>query len=385
MPRIPFNRPQLVGSEHAYIDQALVSGQLSGNGQFCQRCAEWLKQRLGARRVLMVPSCTAGLEMAALLAELGPGDEVIVPSFTFVSVANAFALQGALPVFVDVRPDTLNLSADAVADAITDRTKAIVVVHYGGVAADMESIMELAERHGLMVIEDAAHALPASYRGRPLGSLGHLATFSFHETKNVHCGEGGALAINLDSLVERAEIIQEKGTDRTRFFRGEVDKYTWRDIGSSYLLSDLSAAFLWAQLERTDEITSRRRAIWHRYHEAFEPLENAGLIRRPIVPDGRVHSAHVYYVLVPEPDERDALIAGLAERGVQAVFHYVPLHDSPAGRRLGRPSGALPVSTDVAARLVRLPLWIGLRHEDVDTVIEATRACVASLITPAHA
>lgn len=385
MPRIPFNRPQLVGSEHAYIDQALASGQLSGNGEFCQRCAEWLEHRLGARRVLMMPSCTGALEMSALLVGLGPGDEVIVPSFTFVSVANAFALRGAVPVFVDVRPDTLNLSADAVADAITDRTRAIVVVHYGGVAAEMGAIMELAERHGLMLIEDAAHALPATYRGRPLGSLGHLATFSFHETKNVHCGEGGALAINLASLVERAEILQEKGTDRTRFFRGEVDKYTWRDVGSSYLLSELSAAFLWAQLERTDEITSRRRAIWQRYHEAFEPLENAGLIRRPIVPDGRVHSAHVYYLLVPHPDVRDRLIAGLAERGVQTVFHYVPLHDSPAGRQLGRPSGQLPVSTDVAARLVRLPLWIGLRPEDVDTVIEATRECVESLISPAHA
>jgi dTDP-4-amino-4,6-dideoxygalactose transaminase len=385
VPRIPFNRPQLVGGEHAYIDQALASGQLSGNGEFCQRCAEWLKQRIGARRVLMMPSCTGALEMAALLAELGSGDEVIVPSFTFVSVANAFALRGAVPVFVDVRPDTLNLSADAVADAITDRTRAIVVVHYGGVAAEMESIMALAERHGLMVIEDAAHALPATYKGRPLGSLGHLATFSFHETKNVHCGEGGALAINVDSLVERAEILQEKGTDRTRFFRGEVDKYTWRDVGSSYLLSELSAAYLWAQLERTDEITSRRRSIWHRYHEAFEPLEDAGLIRRPIVPDGHVHSAHVYYVLVPDPEVRDPFIAGLAERGVQAVFHYVPLHDSPAGRRLGRSSGTLPVSSDVAARLVRLPLWIGLRPEDVETVIEATRACAESLISPAHA
>jgi dTDP-4-amino-4,6-dideoxygalactose transaminase len=368
---IPFNRPQLVGNEHAYIDEALASGKLSGNGEFAARCANWLEERLGAPKALITPSCTAALELAATIIDLDPGDEVIIPSFTFVSTANAFALRGAVPVFVDVRPDTLNIDPDRIEEAITDRTRAIVVVHYGGVACDMRSITRLARRHNLVVIEDAAHALPASYRRRPLGSIGQLATFSFHETKNVHCGEGGALVINDSALIDAAEIAQEKGTNRARFFRGQVDKYTWVGLGSSHLLSEVAAAFLWAQLERTDEITEIRKSIWASYHDAFEQLESEEVFRRPVVPDGCSHSGHLYYLLMPSGEARDDLIAALKDEGVHAVFHYVPLHDSPAGRRLGRASGELPVTSDVSERLLRLPLWAGLRDEDVATVIDA--------------
>lgn len=382
MTRIPFNRPQLVGSEHAYVDQALISGKLSGNGEFGQRCARALESRLGSPRVLMTPSCTAALEMAALLLDLQPGDEVIVPSFTFVSTANAFALRGAVPVFVDVSTETLNIDPAAAAAAVTERTRAIVVVHYGGVACDMDAILELAERHDLAVVEDAAHALPASLGERPLGSIGHLATFSFHETKNVQCGEGGALAINDDSYVARAEVLQDKGTDRARFFRGEVDKYTWRDLGSSYLLSEVTAAFLWAQLERVDEITAARLAIWQRYHEALAPLEEAGLLRRPIVPEGCVHSGHLYYLLLPRAEMRDPLIEALGERDVHAVFHYVPLHASPAGIRFGRASGSLETTTDVSARLLRLPLWVGLEPE-VETVLSAVQSSIEQIAVQA--
>ncbi len=369
---IPFNRPRLAGSEHLYVDQALSSGKLSGNGEFGQRCAKALEQRLGAPRALMTPSCTAALEMTALLLDLEPGDEVILPSFTFVSTANAFALRGAIPVFVDIDPETLNIDPGAVAEALTNRTRAIVVVHYGGVACDMEAILSIADEHNLAVVEDAAHALPAEFNGRPLGSIGHLSTFSFHETKNVQCGEGGALVVNDERYVARAEILQDKGTDRAQFFRGEVDKYTWRDLGSSYLMSEVAAAFLWAQLERLDEITADRRSTWERYHDGLAELEGEGLLSRPIVPDGCVHSGHLYYVLLPEAKMRDPLIAALAEDGVHAVFHYVPLHTSPAGSRFGRPSGSLDVTADVSERLVRLPLWAGLGG-DADRVLGAMR------------
>jgi len=372
---IPFNRPRLAGDEHLYVDQALSSGKLSGNGEFGQRCARALEQRLEAPRALMTPSCTAALEMTALLLDLQPGEEVILPSFTFVSTANAFALRGAVPVFVDVEPETLNIDPGAIAQAVTDQTRAIVVVHYGGVACDMNAILAIAEEHELAVIEDAAHALPAELNGRPLGSIGHLSTFSFHETKNVQCGEGGALVVNDERYVERAEILQEKGTDRARFFRGEVDKYTWRDLGSSYLMSEVAAAFLWAQLERLDEITADRRSTWERYHEALEPLEEEGVLQRPVVPDGCVHSGHLYYVLVPDAEVRDPLIKALAENGVHAVFHYVPLHASPAGSRFGRSHGDLDVTVDASQRLVRLPLWVGLRPE-ADTVLSAVQRVI---------
>ncbi len=376
---IPFNRPRLLGDEHAYIDQALASGRLSGNGRFAQRCARRLEDRLGALRALITPSCTAALEMAAMLCDLRPGDEVIMPSFTFVSTANAFALRGAIPVFVDIQPETLNIDPDLIEAAVTDLTRAIVVVHYGGVGCEMDRIMAIAEGHGLMVVEDAAHSLPGTWRDQQLGSIGHLATFSFHETKNVHCGEGGALIVNDESLIERAEIVQEKGTDRARFFRGEVDKYTWRDKGSSYLLSEVAAAFLCAQLEHLDEVTTERLDIWSTYHDAFAGLDSEELVRRPLVPGHCTHSGHLYYLLLPEPHLREWFIEGLRTRGVQAVFHYVPLHSSPAGRRLGRTAGGLSVTEDASARLVRLPMWTGLGTRRTVHVIDAVHDALASL------
>ena len=379
MEAIPFNRPRLLGQEHTYIDRALASGKLSGNGRFAELCARRLESDLAAPRALITPSCTAALEMSAILCDLRPGDEVIMPSFTFVSTANAFALRGAVPVFVDVQETTLNIDPDLIEAAVTDRTRAIVIVHYGGVACDMDRIMAIAGDHGLMVIEDAAHSLPGTWRDQRLGSIGHMATFSFHETKNVHCGEGGALIINDRDLVERAEIVQEKGTDRAQFFRGDVDKYTWRDVGSSYLLSEVAAAFLWAQLEYLDEVTAERRSIWERYHDAFAQLESDGLARRPVVPDECAHSGHLYYLLLPDAELRDGFISDLRTRGVHAVFHYVPLHTSPAGRKLGRTAGQLPITEDASARLVRLPMWSGLGTERTDHIIEAVHDALAEI------
>lgn len=375
VPEIPFNRPSLVGNEHRYIDQALASGKLSGNGTFAGRCADWLEQRMGSK-ALITPSCTAALEMSGILASLDPGDEVIVPDFAFVSTANAFVLRGAVPVFVDVDPHTLNIDPDAIEDALTERTRAIVVIHYAGIACDMERIGQIAARNNLLVIEDAAHSIEAFYHGQPLGSIGDIATFSFHETKNVQCGEGGALLVNDARLVERAEIVQEKGTDRSRFFRGEVDKYTWRDTGSSYLLSEVASAFLWAQLEHAEHITEERRGIWSRYFEGLGALEQEGLLRRPIVPSGCEHSGHLFYLLLPTETLRDATLRALAEHGVHAVFHYLPLHDSPGGRRYGRLGGAVPTSTDVSSRLLRLPLWAGFGEQRTEAVIDAVHASV---------
>lgn len=376
MPAIPFNRPLLVGNEHAYIDEALASGKLSGNGKFARTCAEWLERRVGSPRALITPSCTAALEMCAILADLDPGDEVIVPDFAFVSTANAFVLRGAVPVFVDIDPRTLNIDPDAIEGAITERTRAIVVIHYGGVACDMDRVQAIARRRELIVVEDAAHSIEASYRGRPLGSIGHLSTFSFHETKNVQCGEGGALLINDPRLVSRAEVIQDKGTDRNRFFRGEVDKYTWQDLGSSYLLSEVASAFLWAQLEHAERITAERRTIWSRYFEALEPLEQEGLLRLPIVPPGCHHSGHLFYLLLPTETRRDHTLRALSERGVHAVFHYLPLHDSPGGQRYGRLGVPVPVSDDISSRLLRLPLWAGLGEDRTEAVIDAVHASV---------
>jgi dTDP-4-amino-4,6-dideoxygalactose transaminase len=368
---IPFNQPQLVGAEHAYIDEALASGKLSGNGKFARRCGGWLEDRLGAHRALITPSCTAALEMTGVLAELRPGDEVIVPDFAFVSTANAFALLGATPVFVDVDPDTLNITPEAIEQAITDRTRVVVVIHYGGIACDMERIQQICARHGLLLVEDAAHSIEAAYRGRPLGSIGDLATFSFHETKNVQCGEGGALIVNNPKLVGRAEIIQEKGTDRGRFFRGEIDKYTWQDVGSSYLLSEVAAAFLWAQFEHAPKITVERHAIWDRYYDAFASLEAEGLIRRPIVPPDCEHSGHLFYMLLSTAEHRDLALRELVKRGVHAVFHYLPLHASPAGERIGALRQPVPVTDDISTRLLRLPLWVGMTVQQVDFVIES--------------
>jgi dTDP-4-amino-4,6-dideoxygalactose transaminase len=379
---VPFNRPRLIGTEHRYVDEAIATGKISGNGMFAQRCAAWLRSRVGAPAAFLTPSCTAALEMAAILAGVGPGDEVIVPTFTFVSTANAFAVRGATPVFVDADPRTLNLDVGAVERAISARTRAIVVMHYGGVGCEMDAVTALAARHRLLVIEDAAHALPAARDGRPLGSIGQLATFSFHETKNIQCGEGGALVVNDPALVARAEIVQEKGTNRSSFFRGEADRYTWLDLGSSYLLSEVSAAFLWAQMEQADATTAERRRIWSLYHDAFADAEQAGRVRRPGVPPGCEHSGHLYYLLLDDERERDALIAALARAGVHAVFHYVPLGSSPGGRRFGlEPEPAL-VAESLSRRLVRLPLWVGMEAADVTRVIDAVHDALAARVMP---
>lgn len=375
---IPFNRPYMTGGELANIAQAHADGHLSGDGAFTRRCHAWLERQTGAARALLTHSCTAALEMSALLADVGPGDEVILPSYTFVSTANAFALRGATPVFVDVREDTLNLDERLVEAAVTPRTRAICVVHYAGVACEMDAILDIAARHGLLVVEDAAQALMSRYRGRPLGSLGALGTFSFHETKNVMCGEGGALVVNDPALVARAEVIREKGTNRSRFFRGEVDRYTWCDLGSSYLPGEVTAAFLSAQLDRARELTDGRLALWRRYHDWAAEHERAGRVRRPVVPAHCEHNAHMYYLLAPDLDARSRVLESLRADGVLSVFHYVPLHSSPAGRRMGRAHGALAVTDDIAARLFRLPMWLGL-DAHMDQVLEAADRALRAL------
>jgi dTDP-4-amino-4,6-dideoxygalactose transaminase len=357
---IPFNKPYMTGKELWYIAQAHANGHLAGDGEFTRKCSAWLVQRTGARLALLTHSCTAALEMAAMLAAVGPGDEVIMPSFTFASTANAFVLRGATPVFVDIRPDTLNLDETKIEAAITPRTRAIVPVHYAGVACEMDEIMDIATRHKLLVIEDAAQGIASTYKGRALGTIGHLGTLSFHETKNLISGEGGALLVNDPRFVQRAEIIREKGTNRSQFLRGQVDKYTWVDFGSSYLPSELIAAFLWAQMEEADAITHRRFGIWSTYHQWFAESEAQGTLRRPVVPSHCTHNAHMYYVLLPTLEKRTAFIAGLKEQGTYAVFHYVPLHSAPMGLRLGRTHGELPHTLDASERLVRLPLWLGI-------------------------
>ena len=369
---IPFNKPFLTGRELDYIREAHENHHLSGDGPFTKRCQEWLERATGCRKALLTHSCTGALEMAAILAGIQPGDEVIMPSFTFVSTANAFVLRGGVPVFVDIREDTLNIDERLIEAAITPRTRAIVLVHYAGVACAMEPIRDLARRRGPMLIEDAAQALGASYGGKPLGSFGELAAISFHETKNLISGEGGALLVNSDALAERAEIVREKGTNRSKFFRGQVDKYSWVDIGSSFLPSDIIAAFLWAQLEAAEVILARRQALWQRYHDAFAELERAGLARRPIVPPEATPNGHGYYLLLADLGSRQQFIAALQRDGVNAVFHYVPLHSSPAGRKFGRASGPMSVTDSVADRLVRLPSWIGLEAQQ-DYVIERCR------------
>ncbi len=373
---IPFNRPYATGNEFAYIQQAIEAGQLSGNGAFTDRCCTWLEERTGSAHALLTGSCTAALELAALLAGIGPGDEVLMPSFTFVSTASAIAMRGATPVFVDVRPDTLNLDDQALASALTSRTKAIVPVHYAGVGCDMAAIGAFAAEHGLTVIEDAAQGIMASFRGRALGGIGDLGCLSFHETKNVICGEGGALLVNAPELVEQADILQEKGTNRAQFAQGLVDKYTWVELGSSFLTSEINAAFLWAQLERAEAITARRLAIWEHYHRAFAEPEALGLLHRPYVPGDCDHNAHMYYLLMRDRAERDRVIAKLRNRGISAVFHYVPLHSSPAGRRYGRAHGSLDFTTHVADCLVRLPLWVGMDGADVDRVITGVQEAI---------
>lgn len=370
---IPFNRPYMTGKELYYIAEAHFNGVLAGDGPFTRRCHAWLNERTGCSKALLTHSCTAALEMAALLLNIQPGDEIIMPSYTFVSTANAFVLRGGVPVFVDIRDDTLNLDERLIEPAITPRTKAIVPVHYAGVACEMDTIMSIARQHDLKVVEDAAQGVMASYKGRALGSIGDLGAYSFHETKNVTSGEGGALLVNDQNLAQRAEIIREKGTDRSRFFRGEVDKYTWQEVGSSFLPGELSAAFLWAQLEEADRITKERLVSWQRYHELMEPLEQQGLLRRPIVPADCQHNAHMYYVLLPPEIDRQKVLSGLKKNDIFSVFHYIPLHSAPAGQRYGRAHGELGNTVRQSERLVRLPLWIGLSFEQQARIVEILR------------
>ena len=359
---IPFNKPYMTGKELFYISQAHHNGHLSGDGPFTRKCHGWLEERIGCAKALLTHSCTAALEMAAMLADIQPGDEVIMPSFTFVSTANAFVLRGGVPVFVDIRSDTLNIDERKIEEAITGKTKAIVPVHYAGVGCDMDVIMDIADRHKIIVIEDAAHGIMGAYKGRPLGSIGHMAALSFHETKNIISGEGGALLINDPPYVERAEIIREKGTNRSKFFRGEVDKYTWVDLGSSFLPSEMTAAFLWAQMEDAEEIMKRRLGLWDRYHTLVRRFEEAGKVRRPVIPEVCAHNAHMYYLLMGSLEHRTEIISRLKAADIHAVFHYLPLHASPAGRRLGRSHGELKLTEEVSQRVVRLPFWIGLEE-----------------------
>ena len=380
---IPFNRPHLTGDELRYIEQAHRSGHLSGDGFFTKQCHAKLEEMIGCRKAMLTHSCTAALEMAAILLDIQPGDEVIVPSFTFVSTANAFALRGGIPVFVDIRADTLNIDERLIEEAITPRTKAICVVHYAGVGCEMDAIMDIAERHGLRVVEDAAQGINAHYKGRPLGSIGHLAALSFHETKNIICGEGGALLINDAQFVERAEIIREKGTNRSRFFRGQVDKYRWVDLGSSFLPGEVNAAFLLAQLEHADAITRRRERIWRSYQAWFQSIADSRL-KLPTVPNHCAHNGHIFQLLLPHRSDGAKFIAAMRNKDVQTVFHYAPLHSSPGGQRYGRAHGDLAVTDAVSERLVRLPLWLGVEDHlpEIFRAIEAALPSSARTLTP---
>ena len=372
---IPFNRPPLVGTEASFIEEALASGKLSGDGLFGKRCQRWFEESLPCAKAFFTPSCTHALEMAAILIGIEPGDEVIMPSYTFVSTANAFVLRGATIVFVDVRSDTLNLDEAKIESAITDKTKAIVPVHYAGVGCEMDVICKIAEKHGLFVVEDAAQGMMSTFKGRSLSTLGHLAALSFHETKNYTSGgEGGLLVVNDARFSERAEIIREKGTNRSQFFRGAVDKYTWVDVGSSYLPSELQAAFLWAQLENADLINSERLKLWRTYHRGLESLEISERLVRPEIPAECQHNAHMYHIRVRNLDERTRLIEHLKQDGIQAAFHYVPLHTSPAGRAFGRFNGEDEITTKESEKLLRLPLWYGMSEEEVDQVVDSVKA-----------
>lgn len=376
---VPFNRPFLTGNEFSFIKQTQNGSRFAGDGAFTKRCHLWLEEQTGSAKALLTHSCTAALEMAALLLDIQPGDEIIMPSFTFVSTANAFVLRGGVPVFVDIREDTLNIDETLIEPAITSKTKVIVPVHYAGVACEMDSILQLAAQHQLHVVEDAAQGLLSRYKDRPLGSIGDLGTYSFHETKNLISGEGGAILVNDPSLAIRAEIIREKGTDRSRFFRGEVDKYTWQEVGSSFLPSEVIAAFLWAQLEQANSITERRITAWDYYHSQLEELEAKGILRRPIIPEGCQHNAHMYYVLLARDIDRQSVLARLKANGIYSVFHYVPLHNSPAGLRYGRQHGELTMTNTQSERILRLPMWTGLTKSEQDRVI-AQLSCVLTEI-----
>nr|WHW29464.1 putative dTDP-4-amino-4,6-dideoxygalactose transaminase [uncultured bacterium] len=377
--KIPFNRPYMTGKELYYIAEAKFGNMLAGDGTFTKHCHGWIEEQTGCAKALLTHSCTAALEMAALLLDIQPGDEVIMPSYTFVSTANAFVLRGGVPVFVDIREDTLNLDERLIESAITARTKAIVPVHYAGVACEMDAIMATAKTYNLKVVEDAAQGVMSGYKGRALGSIGDLGAYSFHETKNVISGEGGALLVNESSLALRAEVIREKGTDRSRFFRSEVDKYTWQEVGSSFLPGELIAAFLWAQLQEAQSITAKRLTSWNHYHEALAKLEALGVLRRPVIPEDCQHNAHMYYVLLAPDIDRQAVLRELSQNEINSVFHYVPLHSSPAGQRFGRAHGSLNVTERQSERLIRLPLWVGLTEQQQDRVVNvlAKAACNA--------
>lgn len=366
---IVFNKPPVTGNEEQYVLEAINSSKISGDGAFGLRCQKWFEQHLGCSKTLLTPSCTAALEIAALLADIQPGDEVIMPSYTFVSTANAFVLRGAKIVFVDIRQDTNNIDESKIEAAITNKTKAIVPVHYAGVACEMDAIMSIAEKYNLMVIEDAAQGMMSTYKGKPLGTIGHIGTYSFHETKNYTSGgEGGLLIINDESLVFKSEVMREKGTNRSQFFRGQVDKYTWVSVGSSYLPSELQGAFLWGQLEEADSINQKRLALWKLYYELLSPFQASGHLSLPVVPDSCQHNAHMFYIKLKDVDERTAFIEYLKKNDVMAVFHYVPLHSSPAGKEFGFFAGTDEFTTQESERLVRLPLYYSLGDEDVEKV-----------------
>ncbi|WP_457598095.1 dTDP-4-amino-4,6-dideoxygalactose transaminase [Hydrogenimonas sp.] len=369
---IPFNKPPVTGNEEKYLLQALKNRKLCGDGPFTQKCQRWFEEHLGCHRALLTPSCTHALEMAAILIDIQPGDEVIMPSYTFVSTANAFVLRGAKIVFVDIRPDTMNMDETLIEAAITSRTKAIVPVHYAGVGCEMDTIMDIAKRHDLFVVEDAAQGMMATYKNKPLGTIGHLGAFSFHETKNYTSGgEGGLLIVNDDRFAERAEIIREKGTNRSQFFRGMVDKYSWVDIGSSYLPGELQAAYLWGQLERADEINEQRLALWDNYYDNLRYLEDEHYINLPYIPKICRHNAHMFYIKVKNLSIRTRLIEHLKQEAVQAVFHYVPLHTSPAGKKFGRFAGVDRFTTNESERLIRLPLFYSLQQSELSGVIRS--------------
>lgn len=375
---IPFNKPPYTGNEDQHVLAAMRSEKISGDGPYSKLCQTWFEQRLGCRKALLTPSCTQALEMAALLIDVKPGDEIIMPSYTFVSTANAFVLRGAKIVFVDIRPDTMNIDEKLIEQAITDRTKAIVPVHYAGVACEMDTIMEIAERHGLFVIEDAAQGMMSTYKGRQLGSIGHMGAYSFHETKNYTSGgEGGLLIINDEKFVKRAEIIREKGTNRSQFFRGMVDKYTWVDVGSSYLPSELQSAFLYGQLEKAEEINADRLKSWGNYNEAFQGLENAGYLERPTVADGCQHNAHMFYLKFENLEMRSHVMSALKENQIMAVFHYIPLHSSPAGLALGRFCGEDRYTTSESERLLRMPLWFGIEERIIEKIVRVVASTVS--------
>ena len=369
---IPFNKPLIIGNENRFIAEAIRNEKLSGDGPFTQRCHEWFEKRLECKRALLTPSCTHALEMAAILIDIRPGDEVIMPSYTFVSTANAFVLRGAKIVFVDIRPDTMNIDENLIEEAITEKTKAIVPVHYAGVSCEMDTIMDIAKRHNLFVIEDAAQGMMSTYKGRPLGTISHLGTYSFHETKNYTSGgEGGLLIINDERFMERAEIIREKGTNRSQFFRGMVDKYSWVDVGSSYLPSELQAAYLWGQLEKAEEINEKRLKIWQTYYELLKPLAKSGYLQLPYIPSHCEHNAHMFYIKVQDLRQRTSLIEHMKKEGISATFHYVPLHSSPAGKKFGKLDGEDRFTTKESERLLRLPLFYSLTTEQQHKIIKS--------------